>query len=168
MLECLHSLIHIKGRNVRINLNINQCWITKSALSWCHGHSLVNKDITVGWESLLSTMMIQLSVTSWQRCWNCGWMWYQCSYSFQLWLRQLWCHGAGRVVSCALRYSNYSAWHAALKWDQTASYKRLWVMKIAEQSLQYWIVYCGMLLQNNTQNPISFYMLYGWIWLLKA
>lgn len=37
------------------------------------------------------------------------------------------------VGSCVKRYGNYSAWHAALKWEQTAFRKRLWVMKSAEK-----------------------------------
>ena len=110
---------------------------TSPVTTACHGHTPV-RCRNHCWVNLHRNDSA-LSVTSWQRCWNAGWMRYQLSAHRAT-------ERAGRG-SCVKRYSNYSAWHATLKWEQTAFCKRLWVMRTAKESVQYRTV----MLPTNTQ-----------------
>lgn len=96
-----------------------------------HGHSLLNTDTTVGWVPSPSAVMMRLSVKHPGR--DAG--------------TKAGCDtraaaafssrpegspsGVGRG-NCAKWYGNYSSWHGALKWEQTAFCKKLWMMKTAE------------------------------------
>lgn len=114
---------------------------TSPVTTACHGHTPVwNRNHC--WMNLYHNDSA-LSVTSWQRCWNAGWMMIP-AFSPP-------CRGAGRSGSCVKRYSNYSAWHTTLKWEQTAFCKRLRVMRTAKESVQYRTVHCAVMLPTNTQ-----------------